>query len=272
MSDETKKRYEELLAHLRGLGGVVLGFSGGVDSSLLAAAAHDALGPLAIAVSGHSPTHPESDLDDAKAVAAAVGVRFLIVDTDEMDDPQFAANGPRRCYFCKKHLFQKLWDIARAEDMPFVIEGSNRDDLSDYRPGIEALRELAVRSPFIELGIGKDEIRAMAQARGLPVWDKPAAACLASRVPYGEGIDVAKLARIAQAEAALRALGFRVVRARDHFPLVRLELEPASIARAADAVLRDRIVAAMKAAGYQYVALDLQGYRRGAMNETLSEE
>jgi uncharacterized protein len=271
MTDNMNQRYEELKSHLRTLGSVVIGLSGGVDSALLAAAAYDALGREALAVSGHSATHPESELADAKALAAALGIRHFVIDTTEMDDPDFAANGPRRCYFCKKHLFGEMWRIARDEGLAYVIEGSNRDDLSDYRPGMDALRELGVRSPFVELNIGKDEIRALAHERGLTVWDKPAAACLASRVPYGEIIDEAKLDRIEKAEDAMRALGFRLARARDHGDLVRLEIDPALFDRLTDASLRARIVQAMKDAGYRYVSLDLQGYRRGAMNETLND-
>jgi uncharacterized protein len=263
--------YEALKSHLKALDGVLVAFSGGVDSAVLLAAAHDALGDRVLAVIADSPTYPQAELRAAQALASRLGVRCVVAVTDELNDPAFCANSDRRCYFCKTHLFGDLTAIARREGLPFVVEGSNADDLSDYRPGLEAVRELGVRSPFIELGIGKVDIRRMAQERGLPVWDKPAAACLSSRIPYGQEITRPKLRRIERAEDALRALGFRLLRVRDHGELARIEISPDDFARLLDPDVRAAIVAALKEAGYLYVSMDLQGYRRGAMNEGLGK-
>ncbi|NLH50906.1 MAG: ATP-dependent sacrificial sulfur transferase LarE [Myxococcales bacterium] len=261
--------YQRLIAHLRDYKRAAIAFSGGVDSSLLLAAAKDALGDEVLALIGVSPTLPQRELREAQALCDTLKVRYQLVQTAEMDDPHYRANSDRRCYYCKKYLYQAFLQAARNHDYSTVLEGSNRDDLSDYRPGMEALRELGIRSPFVELNIGKEQIRQMARERGLTVWDKPAAACLASRIPYGEPIDAEKLARIERAEDSLHDLGFRQVRARDHGGLVRIEAAPEDLPKLLDPAKREAVVTAMKSAGYLYVSLDLQGYRRGAMNEAL---
>ena len=261
--------YQALVAHLRGYSRAAVAFSGGVDSSLLLAAAKDALGGEVLALIGDSPTLPRRELREAQALCDSLKVRYQLVPTDEMADPHYRANSAKRCYYCKNYLYQAFLRVAREHDFSTVIEGSNHDDLGDYRPGMDALREMGIRSPFVELNIGKEQIRQMARERGLPAWDKPAAACLASRIPYGEPIDVEKLARIERAEDLLHDLGFRQVRARDHGGLVRIEAAPEDLPNLLDPARREAVVAAMKNTGYLYVSLDLQGYRRGAMNEAL---
>lgn len=262
-------KYQELLAHLQTLGGALVAFSGGVDSSLLLAAAREALGDAVLTVTATSPTFPAHDLESARLIVAQLGVRWITLETEELDDPHFRANPSNRCYFCKKKLFSLLLEKARAEGLPWVIEATNADDLTDYRPGLTAIRELGIRSPFVELGIGKQQIRRLAKELGLANWDRPSSACLASRIPYGEEITRERLARIAKAETVFRELGFRQVRVRDHGTLARIELAADDLARLLDSDLRSRVVALCKAAGYTYVTLDLQGYRTGSLNETL---
>jgi uncharacterized protein len=267
---EVKTPYQTLTTRLKEMGGVLVAFSGGVDSSLLLAAAQDALGDSVLAVTAVSATFPGTDFEFARRIASRLGVRWITLETDELDDPEFRANPPNRCYFCKRKLFAVLLEKARNEALPFVIEGTNADDLSDFRPGLAALRELGVRSPFVELGIGKQEIRRLAKEQELENWDKPSSACLASRIPYGEEITRERLGRIAKAEASIQELGFRQVRVRDHHLLARIELVPEDLDRAFVPHLRAVMVEACKRAGYTYVTLDLEGYRTGSLNETLS--
>ncbi|HUT76725.1 MAG TPA: ATP-dependent sacrificial sulfur transferase LarE, partial [Polyangia bacterium] len=238
-------------------------------SSLLLAAARDALGDRALAVTACSPSFPAREREQAVEIARVLGARHRLVDSDEIDDPGYRANPPERCYHCKGALFRCLRAIADEEGLPAVLDGANRDDAGDFRPGSRAAREAAVRSPLAELGLPKEEIRRLSRERGLPNWDHPACACLASRIPYGEEITVERLARIGGAEAAILALGFRVVRLRDHGGVARVELGADEIDRGLRPEIRSAIAAACRAHGFAYAALDLEGYRTGSLNETL---
>ena len=266
---EAKRR--ELEALLKDMGGVLVAFSGGVDSSVLLASARIALGDFAVAATGTSASVPAHDLESARTIASRLGVRWFTTESGELDDLQYRGNPHNRCYFCKKSLFTRLLVRASEEGLPFVIEGSNTDDLTDIRPGMAAARELGIRSPFLDAGIGKDMIRRLAKYYGLPNWDKPSSPCLASRIPYGEFITPERLQRIDRSEALLRGMGFRQLRVRDHATLARVEIPPEDMGRLLDPGLREAVVAACKNAGYIYVTLDLQGYRTGAMHEAVTE-
>jgi len=266
---ETDPNYEKLKAYLKTMGRVVLAFSGGVDSSLLLAAAHDALGPRALAITACSPTYPDSEKEQAIAIAGLLGARHRLIESREIDRPEFRSNPPDRCYHCKRILFQELSAIASLEGGAQVVDGTNYDDRLDIRPGQRAAQELGVRSPLAELGFTKSSIREMAYKRGLPNWNQPACACLASRIPYGQEITPAKLSRVAAAERAIRALGFDIVRVRDHGDLARIELPKSDLDRGLAAEARPLLIEACKRQGYIFVGLDLEGYRTGSLNEAL---
>lgn len=266
MDDDLERKAARLRAILAEMGGVVIGISGGVDSVLLARVARDVLGDRALAVTADSPSLPRRELREAEELARLAGIAHLVITTGEVADPRYAANPVNRCYFCKSELFTHLRAIADERGLGWVAYGENLDDLGDHRPGAQAAAERGVRAPLKEAGLAKADIRALAQRYGLPVWDKPAFACLGSRFPYGTPITPEKLAQVEAAEDVLWALGLRQFRVRHHGDLARIEVDPDDmahlVAHAAEVVGRIRA-----GAGFRHVTLDLAGYRRGSMNE-----
>lgn len=265
---------QRLRAAARALGGAAVAFSGGVDSALALKVCRDELGDRAVAVTGISDSLAPEELEDVRACAREIGVRLVEVETEEVRLERYQENTTERCYFCKRQLFAHVWAVARREGLDCVADGTNLSDLAagedGDRPGLKAGLERDVRSPLAEAGLDKAAVRRIARALGLAVWDKPAMACLASRIPFGERITPEKLTQVARAESALRALGFRGGRVRHHGQVARIELPPGLLARALDPTVRADVVAGVKAAGFAFVALDLEGYRTGSLGEVLS--
>lgn len=268
-----KTKHEHLKNILVEMGSVAVGFSGGIDSTLLIRVATDALGNNALAVIGRSETYPTREFEEAIQLAESFGSRYRIVNTEETDNLKFKENPPDRCYFCKTELFGKLNIIAKEEGILWVADGTIMDDLGDFRPGMRAKGEQHVRSPLLEAGFSKADVRTLSRELGIPTWDKPSFACLSSRFPYGHGITKENLVKVDAAETFMRDLGFRFFRVRHHDDkTARLEIGPQEFGRLLEDVLREKVVSHFKALGFAYVTLDLQGYRTGSMNEVLSEE
>ncbi len=255
---------------LDGYGSALVALSGGVDSALVAVAAARRLGDRALCVTAESPSYPARHRQLALAVVRDFGLRHEFISTAEVASPSYRANPVNRCYFCKTELYSVLAAMASARGFLVVLDGNNADDRGDHRPGRQAAREHAVRSPLDEVDLGKDEIRALARELGMSTWDEPASACLSSRVPYHTAIDEATLGRIERAEDALHDLGFRICRVRHHQELARIEFGPDDLRRALEPEWRDRVVHAVQQAGYAHVTVDPQGYRRGSLNEGIA--
>ncbi len=268
MAKEREQKLKMLLEILRGMEGVIVAFSGGLDSTFLLKAAVDALGKdNTLAVTACSPTYPAWELRESVELAKTLGTRQIVINTEEMKKDEFASNPPERCYFCKKELFSSLAQIAEKEGARYILDGTNLDDMGDFRPGRKAAQEMGVRSPLLEAGLTKEDIRFFSREMGLPTWSKPAYACLSSRFPYGDRITEEKLAQVERGEDYLRSLGFVQFRLRHHGTMARIEISREQFSLMMEKAVE--VAKELKALGFAYVSLDLEGYRTGSMNEIL---
>jgi uncharacterized protein len=267
------EKHESLQGILRDLHRVVVAYSGGVDSTFLLKAAVDTLGAdNVLACMSVGPSEPSNQLEKASGIARSIGVEMMTVEAGELEDPHFTANNADRCFHCKSHLCRTLLDIAQQRGFDRVVFGVNRDDLDDFRPGNRAMKVHGVRSPLAEAGLTKNDIRELSRRAGLPTADQPASPCLASRIPYGLEVTEQRLRQIDQAETFLRSLGFVEFRVRHHDSVARIEVRPAEIARMMAEPVRSKVVEQLRSLGFQFVTLDLQGFRSGSLNESLSQE
>jgi uncharacterized protein len=273
LPQDLSKKYEKLQELLQEMGSVAIGYSGGVDSTLLLKVATDVLGSSALAMIGRSETYPTREFEEALELAGKIGARYVVVTTEETDVLKFRENPPDRCYYCKTELFGKLGEIAAREGIAWIADGTITDDLGDFRPGMRARNEKDVRSPLLEAGLSKADVRQISKHIGLPTWDKPAFACLSSRFPYGMAVTKENLSKVDAAETFLRNMGFRFLRVRFHDErTARIEVGMEEISRLVEDRVREQVVRKLKELGFMYVTLDLQGYRSGSMNDALPEE
>lgn len=266
-----EEKYENLKKYIKELGSAVIAFSGGVDSTFLAKVCKDVLNDSCLAVTATSSTYPEREFKEALELAKEIGIRHKIIKSEELEIEGFSKNPIDRCYYCKSELFSKLKKVADDEGIEYVLDGTNADDTGDFRPGRRAAKELGVKSPLLECGFTKDDIREMSKRLGLPTWNKPAYACLSSRFPYGQEITSEKLSMVEKSEEYLLNLGFVGFRVRHHGDIARIELNPDQINMMLDENIRKKVVSKLKEIGFKYVSLDLEGYRTGSMNEAISE-
>jgi uncharacterized protein len=269
---EVELKEQRLRELFQGMGSVLVAFSGGVDSSYVAYIASSELGANALCVTGQSKSLAQHDFDDVVGLAREFNFRHQVIQTDELSNPDYQQNTSRRCYFCKSELYAKLKPLAESSGIAQLVDGSTTDDLGDYRPGRTAAAEHSTRSPLIEVGMSKSEVRLLSKRAGLPTWDKPASPCLSSRIAYGTAVTIERLSEVERGEAIMRRMGFREFRVRHHDGLVRLEIAPAELDKALCREMAEELAKSFRELGFQYVTLDLHGYRSGAMNEVFNSK
>lgn len=265
-----KDKRERLIRKIQAMGSFVVAFSGGVDSTYLLAVSHQILGNAIMAVTAASPLHPAEEIESAIQLAESMGVEHMVVESQEMNHPEFVQNRADRCYLCKTMLFGELLDIARMKGFGLVADGANMDDLADFRPGMKATRELGIVSPLMDVSLGKEEIRTLSREMQLPTWNKPAMACLASRIPYGVPLTPDRLEKVARAEAVLREAGFRQCRVRYHGDVARIEIPLAQITSIFSQEMKAHIVQELRRIGFNHISVDMEGYTQGSMNRGIS--
>ena len=269
-TDDSNTKFQNLKKILSEMDSVLVAYSGGVDSTLVLRVANEVLGSRVLAVTAESSVYPSEELEQAEALAQNLGVRHKIIETQELSNPKFVNNPQNRCYWCKRELFGELASIAGENDLKYVLDGTNLDDLNDFRPGMKAAHEFGVRSPLREAAFTKEDIRSVSKRLGLPIWDKPSLPCLASRFPYGMKITEENLVKVDQAETFLKMLDLTQVRVRHHDTIARIEVPKEDIPKLFEETARSRLLSYLKKLGYSYVAVDIEGYRTGSMNEVLT--